>query len=40
MAMCYVFVCSILHRVVLALHETLEEDWDKTKEHLHIFGGT
>ena len=38
--LCCMFVsCSIMHRLVAALHETLEESWDIVKEHLDVNSG-
>jgi len=28
-----------MHKIVLAFRETLEEGWDKIKEHLNVYGG-
>ena len=27
-----------MHRLVVALHETLEEGWDIIKQHLDVYG--
>ena len=32
-------VWSVVHKVVSAIHETLDEGWDKVKEHLSVYGG-
>jgi len=29
-----------MHKVITALHETLEEGWDQVKENLNVHGGT
>jgi len=36
---CNICARSIIHKLVGAFYDTLEEGWDKIKERLSVFGG-